>query len=292
MRGAIVRSVASEGPAANAGLLAGDLIVEYGGTPVSDVASLIRLAAASATGDSVLIRVRRGSTGRSIEVVVGDRATAPGTSGTVLVYYAADDDYKTAADLAFALRKSINDPRYAVRAFKTSRGIGGEGEVRYSSSGLSTLAEALAKNAGSWLSRKYGRRVAFTPTVESHVIPTGVIVIMPGRASAPAVPLVDPVVTIVYPASDDPRMAEDLANFLRTLRSGWKYTVRTVRATTGPAKEGQIEYDNERMAALAPVLAEDTAGWMSRAYGRRVVLQPTLTGKIGANTVVLWLPGR
>ena len=87
-------------------------------------------------------------------------------------------------------------------------------------------------------------------------------------------------------------MAEDLANFLRTLRSGWKYSVRTVRATTGPRKEGQIEYDNERMAALAQVLARDPAAWLSRAYGRRVVLQPTMSGKIGANTVIFWLPSR
>ena len=105
------------------------------------------------------------------------------------------------------------------------------------------------------MSRAYGRRVVLTPTVEPRVTATGVIVIMPGRTTAPAV--VDPVVTIVYPASDDPKMAEDLANFLRTLRSGSKYAVRTMRATTGPRKEGQIEYDNERMAALAQVLARD-----------------------------------
>jgi len=240
------------------------------------------------------------SPGRAVPADVGPSGPLPsttpvnggsGTLGTVLVYYAADDDYKTAADLAFALRKSINDPRYVVRTLKTARGIGGEGEVRYSSSGLSTLTEALAKNAGSWLSRTYGRRVAFTPTVDPRVTATGVIVILPGRASAPAVPP-DPVVTIVYPAAGDPKMAEDLANFLRTLRSGWKYSVQTVRATTGPRKEGQIDYDNERMAALAQVLARDPAAWLSRAYGRRVVLQPTMSGKIGANTVVFWLPSR
>lgn len=214
------------------------------------------------------------------------------TPGTVLVYYAADDDQKTADDLAAALRASINDPRYAVRSFKTARGIGSEGEIRYSSSRLSTLAGTLATSAGSWLSRTYGRRVAFTPTVEPRVTATGVIVIMPGRTAAPAMPLVDPVVIIVYPASDDPKMAADLANFLGTLRSGWKYTVRTTRATTGPRKEGQIEYDNERMGTLAEVLARDPAAWISRAYGRRVVLQPTLTSRIGANTVVLWLPSR
>ena len=284
-----MQSVASGGPAGTAGLLAGDLVVEYGGTPVSDVASLIRLAGANTPGDSVLIRVRRGSTGRTLEVVVGDRATAPGTSGTVLVYYAADDDQKTAEDLAGELRESINDPRYAVRTLKTSRGIGGEGEVRYSSSGLSTLAATLARSAGSWLSRTYGRRVAFTPTVEPRVSASGVILIMPGRPSAPAVRLADPVVTIA--TAGDPRTAQELATFLRT-RSGTKYLVRTVRATTGPTKEGQIEYDNENMAGVAQVLARDAAAWISRAYGRHVVLQPTLTGRIGANAVLLWLPSR
>ena len=231
------------------------------------------------------------SPGRAERAGVGDRATAPVASGTVLVYYAADDDQKTAEDLAAELRNSIHDSRYAVRTFKTSRGIGGEGEVRYSSSGLSTLAGTLARSAGSWLSRTYGRRVAFRPTVEPRVTARGVIVIMPGRASAPAMPLADPVVTIAYPTADDPRMAEELATFLRT-RSGTKYLVRTVRATTGPRKEGQIEYDNERMAVVAQVLARDAAVWISRAYGRRVVLQPTLTGKIGANAVFLWLPSR
>ena len=290
-RGAIVQSVVPGGPAATAGLLAGDLVVEYGGTPVTDVASLIRLVGASVPGDSVLIRVRRGSTGRTLRVVFSDRATAPVTRGTVVVYYAADDDQKTAEDLAAGLRESINDPRYAVRALKTRRGIGGEEEVRYSSSGLSTLAGTLARSAGSWLSRTYGRRVAFRPTVEPRVSSGAVIVIMPARTPAAAGRIADPVVTIAYPTAGDPKTAEELATFLRT-RASTKYLVRTVRATTGPRKEGQIEYDNERMAGVAQVLASDATAWISRVYGRQVVLQPTLSGRIGSNAVVLWLPSR
>jgi hypothetical protein len=114
---------------------------------------------------------------------------------------------------------------------------------------------------------------------------------MPGRTSAPAVPIADPVVTIVYPATDDPTTAEKLAAFLR-MSSRAKYLVRTVRATTGPRKEGQIEYDNERMAGVAQVLADDVTAWISRLYGRRVRLQPTMSGRIGSNAVVLWLPSR
>ena len=289
---AMVQSVAPGGPAATAGLLAGDLIVEYGGTPVGDVASFNRLVGASAPGDTIPIRVRRGNTGRTLEVVVGDRANAPGSSGSVMVYYAADDDRKAAEDLAAELRTSINDPRYAVRTLRTSRGIGGEGEVHYSSSGLSGLAETLARSAGSSLSGAYGRRVTFTPTVEPRVTARTAIVIMPARTPAASGRLADAaVVTIAYPKADDPRTVEELATFLRT-RSGTEYQVSALPANPGRGKEGQIEYDNGRMAGLAQVLARDAAAWISRAYGRRVVLQPTLNERIGADRVILWLPNR
>ena len=59
-RGAIVQSLATGGPASSAGIRAGDLIVEYGGAPVNDAAGFNRLAAASAAGDAVEIRLRRG----------------------------------------------------------------------------------------------------------------------------------------------------------------------------------------------------------------------------------------
>ena len=236
-----MQAIEPGGPAATAGLLAGDLVVEYGGTLVKDATNLVRLVAANAPGDSVPIRVRRGGTGRTLEVVVGDRAAAaPVTRGSVLVYYAADDDRQTAEDLAAALRESINDPRYAVRTLKTPRGIGSEGEVHYSSSGLERLATTLARSAGSWLSRTYGRRIVFRPAVEPRVSSGAAIVIMPARTPAAAGRSPDPVVTIVYPATDDPKIAEELAAFLRA-RAGTEYQVRTMRARTGPTrKEGQI----------------------------------------------------
>ena len=210
----------------------------------------------------------------------------------MLVYYAADDDRQTAEDLAVALRESINDPRYAVRTLKTPRGIGSEGEVHYSSSGLERLATTLARSAGSWLSRTYGRRIVFRPAVEPRVSSGAAIVIMPARTPAAAGRSPDPVVTIVYPATDDPKIAEELAAFLRA-RAGTEYQVRTMRARTGPTrKEGQIEYDSERLAGLAQVLARDAAAWISRAYGRAVVLQPAHTDRIGADAAVLWLPSR
>jgi PDZ domain len=298
--GAIALSVKPGGPVAIAGLLPGDRVFEYGGTAVKDAADLVRLAGANAPRDSVVIRVRRESTARTLEMIVGDRATEPVTAASVVVYYAADDDQKTAEDLAAGLRESITDARFTIRTFKTSRFISGEGEVRYSSADLSPLAEALARSAGSWLSRTYGRRVAVTPLVDPRMSARSVVVIVPGktsapaipgRTSAPAVPLPDPVIIVVYPTANDARTAEELAGFLRTRRSGWKYSVRTVQKTTGPTG-GQLEYDNERTGELARVLARDIGSWVSRAYGRRVALEPTLNGRIGKDAVVLSLPSR
>jgi hypothetical protein len=208
-----------------------------------------------------------------------------------VVSYVADDDQQTAEGLAAELRKSINDSRYTVRTVKTSRFISREPEVRYSSSELSTLAGGLARSAGSWLSRTYGRRVAVTPLMDPRVFGTSVVVVIPGRTSAPAVRLPDPVITVFYPTVNDKRTAEDLADYLRTRRSGLKYSVLTKEMRTSN-QGSQIEYDNERMGDLARLLAPDLAAWISRAYGRRVVLQPTLSARIGADAVVVWLPSR
>jgi membrane-associated protease RseP (regulator of RpoE activity) len=298
--GAIVLSVEPGGPVAIAGLLPGDRVFEYGGTAVKDVADLVRLAGANAPRDSVVIRVRRESTARTLEMIVGARATEPVTAASVVVYYAADDDQKTAEDLAAELRKSINDPRYTIRTLKTSRIISREGEVRYSSSELSTLAGSLVRSAGSWLSRTYGRRVAVTPLVDPRISARSVVVVVPGktsapaipgRTSAPAVPLRDPVITVFYPTVNDARTAEDLADYLRTRRSGLKYSVLTKQMRTSN-QGSQIEYDNERTGELARALARDIGAWISRSYGRRVALEPTLNGRIGADAVVVWLPSR
>ena len=290
-RGAIVQSLVTGGPAANAGLLAGDLIVDYGRSTVKDAADFNRLTSASAPGDTVAIRLRRDGVVRTLEVVVGgDRANAPGVMGTVSIHYAAADDQKIAAELATALRETINDPRYAIRTLRTSRNAGSEGEVRYSASRWSALAGTLAQSAGASLSKTYGRRVVFAPLVDVRVISTSVVVVMPGRTPAPA-PLPDPIITVAFATTADARTADALANFLRTLRSGWKYSVRTEQKASG-LKAGQIEYDNERMGELARVLAREPSAWISRAYGRPIVLQPTASDRIGADAVVLWLPSR
>lgn len=223
--------------------------------------------------------------------VASDRANAPGDRTTVVIHYASADDRRIAGELATALRETVNNSRYVIRTLNTSRNAGSEGQVRYSASGLSALADALAQSAEAMLSKTYGRRVAFTPLVDPRVTATSVVVVMPGRTPAPATPLPDPVITVAYAATADARTAEALANFLRTMRSGWKYSVRTEQNASSP-KAGRIEYDNERMGELAQVLARDPALWISRAYGRRVVLQPVKGEKIGRDAVMLWMPSR
>jgi hypothetical protein len=115
--------------------------------------------------------------------------------------------------------------------------------------------------------------------------------VMPGRTPPPAAPLPDPIITVAYSNPADARTAEDLANFLRALRSGWKYSVRTEQKVSGPMA-GHIEYDNERMGELARILARESSDWISRAYRRTVVLQPTSRGRIRGDLIILWLPSR
>lgn len=186
----------------------------------------------------------------------------------------------------------INDPRYGVRTLRTSRNAGSEGgEVRYSASGLTTLAATVAESAAASLSKTYGRRVTFAPIVDARVTATSVVVVMPGRMPVAVAPLTDPVITVAYATPADARTAEAFANFLRTLRSGWKYSVRTEQKASSP-NAGRIEYGSERIGDLARILAREPAAWISRAYGRRVVLRPTPTESIGPDAIVLWLPSR
>jgi hypothetical protein len=244
-------------------------------------ADIVALPTAGATGGAA----------RTREVVAGDSANSRSTAGSVLIYYRTDADQQTAEDLVTELRRSINDPRYAFRTIKTTRSVDGEVLYNPNPSGDRTLAVTLAQGAGPWLSRRYGRRVAFTPAADPRVVSTSVILVMPGNVATPAIPQVNPVVTIAFPRTNDQQLAEGLAAFLRT-RPDQNYLVRTIRAKPGRGIEARIEYDNEGMAKAAQDLARDAGPWISRAYGRQVTLKPTLTSKIGASSLHLWLPAR
>ncbi len=194
-----------------------------------------------------------------------------GPSGSVLVYYAADDDRNTAEDLAVELRKAINDPRYAC---SDAQDVAGRRRRRR---GATTAHLGSRRWPRPWREARdrgcpvtYGRRVVFTPTVEPRVTSSAVDRDHAGK-------------DVRAGRCHRRRGRHDRLPRRRTIRQSprsWprscarrsrtKYQVRTVRATTGRGKEGQIEYDNERMAGMAQVLAGDAAAWISRAYGRRV----------------------
>jgi membrane-associated protease RseP (regulator of RpoE activity) len=360
LRGALVVAVAPSGPADKAGLAAGDLIVEFAGTPVTDADALVRLLADSSPGDAVVMRVMRENTGRSLELVVGDAPVrappeagyptteqtppnvvgeslprareilvragfavresyvedraAPGivvtqargrrpsptapadvllrvaASGAVLVYYASQADEQTANDLASHLREQINDRRYVVRSFHTTRATEGQGDVRYSEPALSHLSDTIARAASAWLARNHSRRIGFRSVIEPRVSDKAIIVVMPGSGSAAAEEPPGPVVTIFYRNPDDGETAQSLAAYLRQQKG---LAVRTSLVPRRASGDGQVLYDNDEMAAPARDLAGDARLWLSRAYGRDVVLEPILLKrKIGARSLELWLPNR
>jgi S1-C subfamily serine protease len=72
-RGALVASIEDGGPAALAGVLVGDILVELAGTPVTDPDSL-RLVLGDRPGETVELIVLRGGAKQTLSAVLGSRA--------------------------------------------------------------------------------------------------------------------------------------------------------------------------------------------------------------------------
>jgi len=75
--GALVRGVLPGGPAARAGLKAGDILVAIEGSPVKDPNSMLNLVAALVPGKPAVVRLRREGKDMEIQVTVGTRPTQP-----------------------------------------------------------------------------------------------------------------------------------------------------------------------------------------------------------------------
>ncbi|MEA2311273.1 MAG: putative serine protease PepD [Solirubrobacteraceae bacterium] len=73
--GATVSQVTSGGPAASAGLRAGDVITAFAGTAVNDSSGLVAAIAAHQPGDGVKLTVRRGSSTVHATVTLGTQPT-------------------------------------------------------------------------------------------------------------------------------------------------------------------------------------------------------------------------
>jgi S1-C subfamily serine protease len=74
--GAIIISVDKNGPGASAGLHQGDVVVNWDGQPLSDVAALLRTLGPDSVGRNVAIGLRRGGAPLQLTLTVGERPQA------------------------------------------------------------------------------------------------------------------------------------------------------------------------------------------------------------------------
>ena len=71
--GLLIVRTETDGPAANAGLLIGDILVGLAGEPVRDTEDLQRLLAGDLVGKATPVRVLRGGEPREVSVTIGER---------------------------------------------------------------------------------------------------------------------------------------------------------------------------------------------------------------------------
>lgn len=71
--GLLVVGVSTDGPAARAGVLVGDVIASFDGAPVDSPEEVFDLLAGSRAGRAVAVRMLRGHAARDVTVVVGER---------------------------------------------------------------------------------------------------------------------------------------------------------------------------------------------------------------------------
>jgi S1-C subfamily serine protease len=75
--GAVVGVVASGGPAAVAGLRAGDTVERVEGTPVNSINALLSVVSTRSPGQQLALQIRRGRRHRTLTVVLGSRTASP-----------------------------------------------------------------------------------------------------------------------------------------------------------------------------------------------------------------------
>ena len=71
--GAQIAQLTSDGPAADAGLQAGDIVTALGGKPVEDASTLTSLVDEHKPGDSVEVKIKRDGSDKTLTVKLGER---------------------------------------------------------------------------------------------------------------------------------------------------------------------------------------------------------------------------
>ena len=79
--GLLLSSVAEDGPAAKAGLLVGDVIIEVGGQAVASIEGLRARLAGEAVGSSLALKVARGGQAMQLSIEIAERPTRGGSHG-------------------------------------------------------------------------------------------------------------------------------------------------------------------------------------------------------------------
>jgi tetratricopeptide (TPR) repeat protein len=74
--GAIVMSVAADGPGAKAGIQQGDIIAAWNGKPISNVHAVLRALGPDSVGQKVGLSLRRGGETQAVDLVIGERPNA------------------------------------------------------------------------------------------------------------------------------------------------------------------------------------------------------------------------
>jgi Do/DeqQ family serine protease len=107
--GVLVSDVMKSGPGEAGGLRAGDIIMEFAGTPITEVPDLQRRVAAIAPGEAVGVRVLRDRAAVTLKIVIGEMpgeepvaAVSPGDDGWGLTVEALTADTARRLNLSFA----------------------------------------------------------------------------------------------------------------------------------------------------------------------------------------------
>ncbi len=121
--GALVASVSQGGPAAMGGVVAGDVILKFGGREVADMHHLPRMVAETKVGASVPVEVWRRGARKDVKVVLGE---LPDDEQKVAAREAAPKPTATAGSAVAELGLSLATPTPALRdKFKLPEDVAG-----------------------------------------------------------------------------------------------------------------------------------------------------------------------
>jgi membrane-associated protease RseP (regulator of RpoE activity) len=176
--GATIGAVTPDGPAAKAGLEAGDIITKFNGTALGGAnpgQKLVELAQALSPGDTVKVEYRRGTANRSATIVAAD------LGGAAYAWTPRPD-----AGQMIHLRRGMADRE---RAFvELDRGMAGMGEgfqFRFDIGGLGLDLAEMNAGLGEYFGTSKGVLVLENPSDSTVPLKAGdVILAIDGRAPA------------------------------------------------------------------------------------------------------------